>query len=118
MLDTIAGVLACYEDLAEQGKLLKLPCKVGDTVYLINPLYKNKETGLLKYNIIDGKIYAIHIGVDRFNNPVEYFHTRGTFCLRYSFRAKISDIGKTVFLTKEAAEAALRKMEGKNETVI
>ena len=24
-----------YEDLEEQGLLLKLPCKVGDTVYLI-----------------------------------------------------------------------------------
>ena len=27
--------LAEYEDLEEQGLLLKLPCKVGDTVYLI-----------------------------------------------------------------------------------
>ena len=27
--------LAEYEDLEEQGKLLKLPCKVGDTVYVI-----------------------------------------------------------------------------------
>lgn len=27
--------LARYEDLEEQGLLLKLPCKVGDTVYLI-----------------------------------------------------------------------------------
>lgn len=27
--------LADYEDLEEQGLLLKLPCKVGDTVHLI-----------------------------------------------------------------------------------
>lgn len=27
--------LGDYEDLEEQGLLLKLPCKVGDTVYLI-----------------------------------------------------------------------------------
>ena len=27
--------LAEYEDLDEQGLLLRLPCKVGDTVYLI-----------------------------------------------------------------------------------
>lgn len=26
--------LAEYEDLEEQGKLIKLPCKVGDKVYL------------------------------------------------------------------------------------
>ena len=30
--------LGKYEDLEEQGKLLKLPCAVGDTVYTINPL--------------------------------------------------------------------------------
>ena len=29
--------LAEYEDLEEQGLLLKLPCKVGDTVHLIKP---------------------------------------------------------------------------------
>lgn len=28
--------LADYEDLEEQGRLLKLPCKVGDTVYYIS----------------------------------------------------------------------------------
>lgn len=32
--------LADYEDLEEQGRLIKLPCKVGDTVYFI----KNSET--------------------------------------------------------------------------
>ena len=31
----ILGKLAEYEDLEEQGLLLRLPCKVGDTVYLI-----------------------------------------------------------------------------------
>ena len=25
--------LAYYEDLAEQGRLIELPCKIGDTVY-------------------------------------------------------------------------------------
>ncbi len=25
-----------YEDLEEQGLLIKLPCKVGDTVYYVN----------------------------------------------------------------------------------
>ena len=27
--------LGKYEDLEEQGRLVKLPCKVGDTVYVI-----------------------------------------------------------------------------------
>ncbi len=29
----VANKLAEYEDLEEQGLLLKLPCKVGDTIY-------------------------------------------------------------------------------------
>lgn len=29
---------ADYEDLEEQGKLLKLPCAVGDTVYVIKQI--------------------------------------------------------------------------------
>lgn len=29
--------LARYEDLEEQGRLVELPCKVGDTVYRICP---------------------------------------------------------------------------------
>ncbi len=36
LLEKLGG----YEDLEEQGRLIKLPCKVGDTVYLI----KSNET--------------------------------------------------------------------------
>lgn len=42
-----------YEDLEEQGRLIKLPCKVGDTVYLI----KNSET------IVERKADMMFIGV-------------------------------------------------------
>ena len=34
--------LAEYEDLEEQGKLLKLPCVVGDTLYTFNSLPNGK----------------------------------------------------------------------------
>lgn len=37
----VAEKLATYEDLDEQGLLLKLPCKFGDTIYRI---YENKHT--------------------------------------------------------------------------
>lgn len=39
----IVTKLADYEDAEEQGLLLKLPCKVGDTVYLIYPEWNEKE---------------------------------------------------------------------------
>lgn len=34
--DKILTKLAVYEDLEEQGLLVRLPCKIGDTVYRVN----------------------------------------------------------------------------------
>lgn len=33
IINHLAEKLCEYEDLEEQGRLVKLPCKVGDTVY-------------------------------------------------------------------------------------
>ena len=68
-----------YEDLEEQGRLVKLPCKVGDSIYSVI------EDGL---TIIELK-----------------------FSLDFYVRRK-NDIGKTVFLTKSAAEAKLKELRG------
>ena len=38
-----ANKLAEYEDLEEQSLLLRLPCKVGDTVYIITQVFNGKE---------------------------------------------------------------------------
>lgn len=85
----IVEKLAEYEDLDEQGKLLRLPCKIGDTVYFIN---KNQH-GLFvdaQYvdEVSDQRIWADYV------------------CFDYS------DIGKMLFLTRESAEVKLREMEG------
>ncbi len=70
--------LKSYEDAEEQGLLLRLPCKVGDTVYSV---------------VKDGlQIFELEFSLDFF------------------VRRK-SDIGKTVFLTKEEAEQELEKMQ-------
>ena len=71
------GKLAEYEDAEEQGLLLRLPCKVGDTVYSV------VEDGL--------QIFELKFSLD--------FYVR-----------RMSDFGKTVFLTKEEAEQALKQM--------
>ena len=84
----IINKLAEYEDLEEQGLLLKLPCKVGDKIY----------------HIEDGNIYEFKttfIEVRRENG--EYI-----FCIAF-MDYKAEDFGKIVFLTKEEAEEALRK---------
>jgi hypothetical protein len=52
-----------YEDLEEQGLLVKLPCKVGDTVYLIHEVAKSKRTiepvkfGLALYNNLNKTVF-------------------------------------------------------------
>ena len=73
--------LAEYEDAEEQGLLLRLPCKVGDTVYDI--AYEGDYEG----------------GEESAN----------VYPIKFSTR-EFDDIGKTVFLTREEAEAALERM--------
>ncbi len=78
-----------YESLEEQNRLLKLPCAVGDTVYVLR-LYNTA------YMMNNEKVWEIV--EDKFE--IFYFDS----------------IGKTVFLTREEAEAALKELErGKGE---
>lgn len=58
--------LADYEDAEERGGYVKLPCKVGDTVYLI----KNSET------IAERKADMMFIGVLLEEFGKEWFPTR------------------------------------------
>lgn len=98
--------LAEYEDLEEQGKPLKLPCAVGDTVYYrydgikIAPMYVEKI-------IIDK--YGVNLLLAYCGNDEE---------LKYwtiDIESTAIDCG-IVFLTIEEAEAALKELErGKGE---
>ena len=80
--------LAAYEDDEEQGLLLRLPCKVGDTVYII--IAKSISKQKVKEIIIDG--YGI-----KFKTKRRIFG--------------LCDVFYTVFLTKEEAKAKLKKMD-------
>lgn len=100
--------LAEYEDLETQGKLIKLPCKVGDTVYTNiakQGLYmrKNKRPYTCK-------IVFIGLNGDYDNCYVNVIYENGSML---SF--KFADFGKTLFLTRQEAEEALARMEGENE---
>lgn len=88
--------LAEYEDLEEQGKLLKVPCKVGNEVFI--PIdFQNK----------------IHQGIVI---GIEYSKIRKGFVARIRTvdddvcYEKFEDFGKTVFLTHEEAENFLAKI--------
>lgn len=88
-----------YQQLEEQGRLIKLPCKVGDVVYEINT-DRNIVSAL---KIISTKIYSYAIYFD-------YQLIDGIYKNIVSF-ADI-DIGKTVFLTQSAAEEKLKELRG------
>ena len=103
--------LAHYEDLEEQGLLLKLPCKVGDMVYVFEPChcYNNYKDD---QNCHHAKTKASkYIEVVRV--PKKYNSRSNTNCVKLYERPfkmdYLTKIGKSVFLTKEEAEEALRK---------
>lgn len=82
--------LAAYEDAEEQGLLVILPCKVGDTVF----------SAFEDENVFCGKVYAISTC-----DGTNWFSVRYDSGLRYDHTW--DDFGKTVFLTRE--EAALKR---------
>lgn len=88
--------LGKYEDLKEQGRLLRLPCKVGDTVYKITRNF------ISEYKIISETIYPYSI---QFN----WQCTKGIYGNLVGFEDL--EIGKTVFLTREEAETKLKERE-------
>jgi hypothetical protein len=104
-ITTILKKLADYEDLEEQGRLIKLPCKVGDVVYA----YCN-EFGILEYEV-DSIVIDKHITYQcsAYSEPIGDCPSE---CLD-EIEPDISDFGKTVFLTKSKAE--LKKLRGSNE---
>lgn len=93
-ISDVIDKLAYYEDLEEQGRLIKLPCKVGDIVYIAETVLA--EAMCIRIQL-DGDRNGIWI------NAKEYPYDR-----RISFKA----FGKTVFLTKSEAEAKLKELRG------
>lgn len=91
--------LADYEDLEEQGRLLKLPCKVGDTVYRINT--DRNIVSALKIISMNIYSYAIYFNYQLIDGIYKNIVSFTDF-----------DIGKTVFLTKSEAETKLKELRG------
>lgn len=88
-------------ELAEadkDGRLVVLPCKVGDTVYEVT----SRKT------ISEYRVKAIR--VELFCTFIEWDIVAG-FVDKSIFGVPVDEIGKTVFLTREEAEAALEAMK-------
>ena len=100
MMNNCLHKLADYEDVEEQGLLLRLPCKVGDTVWYID-----------EDDDDDYPLEFIITKIDVEENDYLRYHAREKDnCGKIGFIK--DDIGKTVFLTQEEAEQALAEMEG------
>ena len=91
--------LAEYEDLEEQGLLLRLPCKVGSTLY--QPI-SNRQINEYK---------AIDLCFDITRNKFMYEVAYQIGLEWYKTTCDFDRINKTVFLTKEEAEQKLNEME-------
>lgn len=88
-----------YRYLEEQGRLVKLPCKVGDVVYV-------KMASYCKTHYVEAEV-----------RDFVHFISCG-FCAvvtsKYFDKENIpfSEFGKTIFLTKEEVEAKLKELRG------
>lgn len=96
-----------YEDLEESNRLVELPCAVGDTVW---ELCKCDDD---KYHIFPMTVCRIvTFGSPRLlkDNEIEVWniYAESDYCKMYK---SFYDIGKTVFLTREEAEAVLKECE-------
>ena len=95
--------LAEYEIEEDQGYIIRLPCKVGNTLY----------TNLIRYGLYTRETNKIHMV------QINYIHLEGRnsfFKVRYIDNDNymvfdFSDVGKTIFYTREEAEKALKEAE-------
>jgi hypothetical protein len=96
------GKLKPYADAEEQGRLVILPCKVGDKVFRVVP---KCSASYVQCPFNGG------YGIDRCNNCDAFIQEESFYLFMFE------DIGKTVFLTREEAEAALKGLKGEAEDV-
>lgn len=96
-----------YEDLEEQGRLIEIPCKVGDTVWELckcdDEVYRIFPMEV-KQVIPFGSIMWIKMTEPRI------WHIHAESSQTYTYK-NFYDFGKTVFATKEEAEKELREIE-------
>lgn len=91
-----------FQHLEEQGRLLKLPCKVGDTVYV-------KLASYCEEKYAEAKV-----------RDFTHFISCG-FCVVVTSKhfdkqnIPFTEFGKTVFLTKSEAEAKLKELRHNND---
>lgn len=90
-----------FKSLQDQGRLLELPCAVGDTVWTNSSMqgwYFRKKDKPYKATVV-------FVGINGTENFM-YVDFGNGHILQFNF----SDIGKRVFLTEEEAQKALEEI--------
>lgn len=90
----IFGDMPVCPHFKDRTRFVELPCKVGDIIYEI---CERRKCGEWKKVIVERVVHGIDVGIG------------GSMTARCgtSISVFLSGIGKTVFLTREAAEKAL-----------
>lgn len=101
----IVKELKQYRDAEEQGLLLRLPCKVGETVAIILMFPANGKFFISQAEVKEINIGKYHLRHDM-QLKLEPIEKRGT-----SYKYYASDWGKYVFSSLAEAEQALAKMK-------
>ena len=105
--EAIMYKLAEYEDAEEQGLLLKLPCKVGDTVYEISLVEPYRNPAIRKMGVVDILLR---------DNDI-YFTLVDLYDADYDNSILSTEIGKTIFLTETEAEQAVQQALNKSKKI-
>lgn len=81
-----------------KNRFVKIPCKIGDTLYDIYEAVNNGDDRIMEY-----RVEELRFRIDKRGRP--FLSVGGVLIL-------LDDFSKTVFLTREEAEAALARMKG------
>ena len=98
--------LADYEDAEEQGRLIKLPCNVGDTVW-DNDFGRPCAYTITAFSFGECEEYICKPVTTK---EVVFYYENSSGSITGSFAE--SAIGKSVFLNKSEAEAKLKELRG------
>ena len=101
LLEKCKGDASVCNDFADRSRFVELPCKVGDTVYVIEDIAGEEK-------IIQDHVETMGIGY--YADGINIYQFDGVKTDGY-----FEDFGKTVFLTREEAEQALKERE-ENDT--
>ena len=99
----IIDKLAEYETAEEEGRLVVLPCKVGQDLF-----------GIYNRTIIDGYADGYLLEKTSVHSDADHWIWLQDKNSKNYWKVSFDEIGKTVFLTREEAEKALKEMEGKS----